>query len=396
MRDSPQSAPQSEPGAAYPVVLQVLPTLGGGGGVERVTVDIAAAIARAGGRPLVASAGGPMTPLVERAGGRNLILDLNRGGAWAIWRNAAALEALIRAERVDIVHARAPAPAWSAWLASRRAGARFVTTYHAPYAEEVPLKRHYNAIMARGELVIAVSHAIAALIQARHRIDPARIRVIPRGVDPAIFDPDSVGTDRIVRMARHWRVPDGQLTIMLPGRLTRWKGQHVLVEALARMTHRDVGVVLVGADQGRPAYSAELSALAQRLGVADRVRMVGHCEDMPAAFSLSDIVVNASIEPEGFGRVVIEAQAMARPVIASDHGGAVETITHGETGWRVPPRDPQALAAALDQMLAMSFDDRAALGARARAAMQAHYTVQAMQAATIDVYREVLTTGARA
>jgi glycosyltransferase involved in cell wall biosynthesis len=389
MRDSSQPAPD----AAYPVVLQVLPALGGGG-VERGTVDIAAAIARAGGRPLVASAGGPMAPLVERGGGRNLILDLNRRGAWAIWRNAAALAALIRAEHVDIVHARSRAPAWSAWLAARRTGVHFVTTYHAPYGEELPLKRHYNAIMARGERVIAISHSIAALIQARHHIDPARIRVIPRGVDPAIFDPDSVGTDRIVRMGRHWRVPDGQLTIMLPGRLTRWKGQQVLIEALARMTHRDVCVVLVGADQGRRAYSAELSALAQHLGVADRVRMVGHCEDMPAAFSLSDVVVNASVEPEGFGRVVIEAQAMARPVIATDHGGAVETIAHGATGWRVPPGDPAALAAALDHVLAMSFADRAAFGARARAAVQAHYTVQAMQAATIDVYREVLTEGA--
>jgi glycosyltransferase involved in cell wall biosynthesis len=386
MRDSSQPAPD----AAYPVVLQVLPALGGGG-VERGTVDIAAAIARAGGRPLVASAGGPMAPLVERGGGRNLILDLNRRGARAIWRNAAALAALIRAEHVDIVHARSRAPAWSAWLAARRTGVHFVTTYHAPYGEELPLKRHYNAIMARGERVIAISHSIAALIQARHHIDPARIRVIPRGVDPAIFDPDSVGTDR---MGRHWRVPDGQLTIMLPGRLTRWKGQQVLIEALARMTHRDVCVVLVGADQGRRAYSAELSALAQHLGVADRVRMVGHCEDMPAAFSLSDVVVNASVEPEGFGRVVIEAQAMARPVIATDHGGAVETIAHGATGWRVPPGDPAALAAALDHVLAMSFADRAAFGARARAAVQAHYTVQAMQAATIDVYREVLTEGA--
>jgi glycosyltransferase involved in cell wall biosynthesis len=360
MRDSSQPAPD----AAYPVVLQVLPALGGGG-VERGTVDIAAAIARAGGRPLVASAGGPMAPLVERGGGRNLILDLNRRGAWAIWRNAAALAALIRAEHVDIVHARSRAPAWSAWLAARRTGVHFVTTYHAPYGEELPLKRHYNAIMARGERVIAISHSIAALIQARHHLDPARIRVIPRGVDPAIFDPDSVGTDRIVRMGRHWRVPDGQLTIMLPGRLTRWKGQQVLIEALARMTHRDVCVVLVG-----------------------------HCEDMPAAFSLSDVVVNASVEPEGFGRVVIEAQAMARPVIATDHGGAVETIAHGATGWRVPPGDPAALAAALDHVLAMSFADRAAFGARARAAVQAHYTVQAMQAATIDVYREVLTEGA--
>ncbi len=180
---------------------------------------------------------------------------------------------------------------------------------------------------------------------------------------------------------------------MLPGRLTRWKGQAVLIEALAKMRHAEAVCVLVGADQGRVRYTRELLGLAERLGVGDRLRLAGDCDDMPAALMLSDVVVNASTDPEGFGRVVIEAQSMARPVIASDHGGAVETVEHGVTGWRVPPGDATALAAALDHALDLPEADRAAIGQRARAAVSANYTVAAMQARTIDVYRELLGFG---
>jgi glycosyltransferase involved in cell wall biosynthesis len=288
------------------------------------------------------------------------------------------------------VHARSRAPAWSAWLAARRTGVRFVTTYHGSYGEDLPLKRRYNSVMARGERVIAISRYIASLVMESHHVPAARIRVIPRGVDPAIFDPAKVSADRIIRLAGAWRLPDGHATVVLPGRLTRWKGQEVLIAALARMRHREVTAVLVGADQGRGSYATSLAQLAERLGVADRVRMVGHCDDMPAALRLSDVVVNASTDPEGFGRVIIEAQAMARVVIATDHGGAVETIDDGITGLRVAPGDPEALAAAIDAVLDTDAETRAAMGVRARAAVEARFTVQAMQAATLDVYREVL------
>ena len=261
---------------------------------------------------------------------------------------------------------------------------------YAPYSEDLPGKRRYNAVMAAGEFVIAISHFIAGLIVARHGVPAERIRVVPRGVDPALFDPEKIVKDRLIRLVRAWRVPDGQPTIMLPGRLTRWKGQAVLIEALALMTNREACVVLVGGDQGRVTYSAELVALAERLGVGARVRLVGHCEDMPAALMLSDVVVSASTAPEGFGRVVIEGQAMGRVVVGSDHGGAAETIAHGETGFRVKPDDAVALAAMLDTVLAMSAEARSALGQAARAAVQARYTTAAMQAATIEVYREVL------
>lgn len=366
------------------MVLQVLPALGGGG-VERGTVEIAAAIVEAGGAALVASAGGRMAPLVEQAGGRNILLPLDSKNPARVWRNAARLEQLIRSERVGLVHARSRAPAWSAWFAAQRVGVPFVTTYHGAYGEAFPGKRRYNAIMARGERVIAISRFISDLIIQRHHLDPGRIRIIPRGVDPAVFDPDAVSPDRVQRLAEAWALPEGRPLVMLPGRLTGWKGHAVLIAALARMSRRKAVGVLVGADQG---HARALAGQAEKAGV--ELRITGDCDDMPAALLLADAVVNASTRPEAFGRVVIEAQAMGRPVIASDHGGAVETVEHGATGWRVPPGDPDALAAALDHVLALPPERLAALGARARASVRANYTVDAMQDATLAVYREVL------
>jgi glycosyltransferase involved in cell wall biosynthesis len=371
------------------VVLQVLPSLVTGG-VERGTVEITRAVAAAGGTALVASAGGPMVRAVQRAGGRHLTLPLASKNPLTVWRNAALLADVIRCERVAIVHARSRAPAWSAWLACRRTGAHFVTTWHGTYGEDLPFKRRYNAVMAKGERVIVASRFIADLIMARHGTDPARIRLIPRGVDTVTFDPDAVSGERIARLERMWRLPDGAPVVLLPGRLTRWKGQAVLIDALARMARRYACVVLVGSDQGRHRYAESLIRQAGALGVADRLRLAGECDDMPAALMLADVVVHASTEPEAFGRVVIEAQAMGRPVIASDLGGPVETVEHGVTGWRVPPGDPAALAVAIEQALALPADARAAMGARARAAVQRGYTVSAMQAATLAVYDELL------
>jgi len=371
------------------VVLQVLPSLETGG-VERGTVEITQAIVAAGGTALVASEGGRLVGAIERAGGRHVRLPMATKNPVAIWRNAARLAQLIGTARVSIVHARSRAPAWSALMAARRTGARFVTTYHGVYNEGVPGKRRYNAVMARGDRVIAISRYVAGLLVTRHGMDASRIRIIPRGVDPALFDPAAVSGPRIALLAEAWRLPDGAPVVMLPARLTRWKGGSVLLDAVARLGRNDVCCVLVGATQGRERFARQLEAQAHALGIADRLRLVGHCDDMPAALMLADVVVSASLDPEGFGRAVIEAQAMARPVIATDHGGAAETVEHGVTGWRVPPGDADALAVALEHALNLPSADCQALGERARASVCAHYTTAAMQAATLDVYRELL------
>ncbi len=372
-----------------PVVLQVLPSLVTGG-VERGTVEITQAVAEAHHGALVASSGGPLVHSVQRAGGRHFTLPLQAKNPLTIWRNADRLAALIRAENVSLVHARSRAPAWSAWLACQRTGAHFVTTYHGVYGENLPFKRRYNAVMAKGEVVIAASHYVAHEIQRRHKVDPARIRVIPRGVDPQVFAPEAVSADRKVRMAQMMRVPDGMITVVIPGRLSSWKGQAVLLQAIARLPWTGVCCVLVGSDQGRTKYTRELEQLSESLGIADRVRIIGQVEDMPAALMLSDVVVHASTDAEAFGRVVIEAQAMGRPVIATNLGGPSETVEDGVTGWLTRPGDVNDLARALVEALSMDADARAELGDRARASVLRDYTLRAMRDATLQVYDAVL------
>lgn len=382
--------PAAHPPSVVPVVMQVLPALDAGG-VERHVLTLAAAVTAAGGLSLVASSGGRLVPSVAR-GGRHITLPLDRRGPLAIRANAKRLEQAIREHGVSLLHAHSRAPAWSAWLAARRAGIPLVTTYHGTYSEGFPGKRLYNSVMARGARVIAPSRFVADMIAARYGTPPARLRVVPHGVDLRLFDPEIVVPDRLVRMAASWRVPDGAPTILLPGRLTRWKGQAVLIRALARMQRRDAVVLLTG-EARRQGYARELAELAESLGVAERVRMVGHIEDMPAALMLSDVVVNASTDPEAFGLVIAEALAMGRPVIATDHGAARETVVEGETGWRVPPGDEVALAARLDAVLAMAPEERLAIGAAARAFVLAHHDLARMQEATLDIYEELLEGG---
>ncbi|MGK7863300.1 glycosyltransferase family 4 protein [Falsiroseomonas sp. E2-1-a4] len=369
-----------------PAVLQVLPALASGG-VERGTIEIAEALRDAGLRPLVASAGGALVADLERLGVRHVKLPLATKSPIAIWRNAAALTALAQAEDVRIIHARSRAPAWSALLAARRSGAAFVTTYHGAYNEGLPGKRLYNSVMARGDRVIAISGFIAALVQARHGVPAERIRLIPRGVDPRRFDPALVSAEAVAAQRAAWGAAPGDAVLLLPARLTRWKGQAVLLRALALLPET-VRVVLAGG--GREGYAQELQALAGALGVAGRLRMLGHVPELALALAAADVVVHASTDAEAFGRTVIEAQAMARPVIAADLGGPRETVEHGVTGWRVTPDDPAALAAMLARVLAMPAASRQTVGDAARQAVLARYSTAAMQAATLAVYREFL------
>ena len=376
-----------------PTILQVLPALDTGG-VERGTVEMVQAIVQAGGTALVASAGGRMVAQVERAGGRHVTLALMTKDPVNILINAARLRRLIAAERVDLVHARSRAPAWSAWMAARRAHVGFVTTWHGVYGETLPGKHAYNSVMARGERVIAISRYVGARVAAGYGVEPGRLRVIPRGVDTDAFDPGRVVGDRVHRLAQAWRVPTGARVVMLPARLTRWKGAEALLEAVASLARDDLYCVLVGGDQGRAAYARALEQRAGRLGLHARLRLAGHCDDMPAALMLADVVVCASLKPEPFGRSVIEAQAMGRPVVAFDHGGAAETVRHGHTGFLVPPGDVTGLAAAVGAALDLPEDARATVGQQARASVLAGFTTACMQDATLAVYREVLSQAA--
>jgi glycosyltransferase involved in cell wall biosynthesis len=378
-----------------PVVLQVLPALVTGG-AERGAIDVAAALHQAGGTPLVASAGGPMARELERWRIPHFTLPLDSKNPLVMLRNVDRLSRIIREHDVDIVHTRSRAPAWSALGAARRTGVPFMTTFHAPYNFSGKLKRFYNSVMARGDRVIAISEFIRDHILTNYEIDPARIRVIHRGIDINNFSPDHVSPERVIQLAKAWRLPDDHQVIMLPGRLTRWKGQTVLIDALAKLGRRDVLCLMVGSDQGRTGYRQELEEQTKRLGLESVVRLVDHCNDMPAAYMLADVVVSASSDPEAFGRVIVEAQAMGRPVIVTNHGAVRETVIAGETAWAVPPNDADALAEALADALSLDAGQRAILGERAMAYVNARFTRDRMCADTLAVYGELLAEKKRA
>jgi glycosyltransferase involved in cell wall biosynthesis len=370
------------------VILQVLPALETGG-VERGAADVAAATQAAGWHAVVASEGGPLVYEVERAGGRHVTLPLASKNPLTVWRNVARLEALIREVGADLVHVRSRAPAWSARAAARRTGARFLTTFHGTYNFGSEPKRRYNAVMASGDLVIAISDFIARHLQQHYAVPAERIRVVPRGVDLTRFDPNRMHAERMARLSHRWLLPDGVPVVMLPGRLTRWKGQLLLVDALARIAARDFTGLLVGSDQGRSAYRKELEQRIHDRGLQERVFLRDDCDDMPAVYMLADVVVSASTDPEAFGRVASEAQAMGRPLVAANHGGVPEQVVDGETAFLVSAGDAEDLARGIARALDLDSAARQRMSEAGQARAQ-HFAKAEMCRRTLDVYAELL------
>lgn len=376
-------------------VLQVVPAMETGG-VERGTVDIARAVLSAGGRALVASSGGVLARRLCLMGAEHIELPLKFRNPVTIWRNMSRLAEVIRSENVDVVHARSRAPAWSAFRAARACQVPFVTTVHAPYNIQNALKGLYNSVMVRGDRVIAISHFIREYIDRHYGVESARVRVVHRGIDLNAFNPDTVSQERVIQLAKKWRLPDGVPLLMLPGRLTRWKGQRLMLDALKELKTRDYCCVFVGSDQGRSAYRDELVQTIQDYGLGQKVFMMESCDDMPAAYMLSDIVVSPSTDPEGFGRVVSEAQAMGRPVVASDHGGAREQLLPDVTGFLFENNDVTGFSSALNQALSLSQDQRRSLALTGRQRVVDCFSRAQMNRKTLDLYREVAAEFGRA
>lgn len=369
--------------------MQIIPELGPGG-AEQGCIDIAAELVASGAQAIIVSHGGARVHELSRFGAVHINLPVHSKNPIIMWQNVLRLRQIIRRYNVNIVHARSRAPAWSAMQACKKTNAHFITTCHAPYNIAGESKRFYNSSIARGERVIAISETVGQYLRDNYRLDNSKIRVIPRGIALEKFHPTAVTPERLITLSREWRVPDGANIIMMPGRITRWKGHPVLIEAIARLGRRDIFCVMIGSDQGRSEYRKELEESINNKGLSGRVRIVDHCNDMPAAYMLATVVVSASTDPEGFGRVPVEAQAMGRPIIASDHGGAQETILRGETGWLVKPGDPAALEAAIHEALALNPTQRAILATRAMSHVAANFTREQMADRTLNVYAELL------
>ena len=376
-------------------ILQVIPHLGAGG-AERTTIEVAEALKAAGAIPIVASVGGRLEGELGRVGGELIRIDsLATKNPMQIWLNAGVIAKIARERNVKLIHARSRAPGWSAYWAAKRMKLPFVTTYHGVYNAKSGIKRWYNSVMARGDRVIANSDYTAKHVIAEHPQAASRIVTIHRGVDIARFSPEAVNDGRRASLRKAWRLDEqAGAVILLPARMTGWKGHREAIAAAGMLAKQQPALpwsmVFVGDHQGRLDYVAELSDLISQHGVDARVRMAGHCDDMPAALALSDIVIAPSSEPEAFGRVAAEAGAMGVPAVGSAIGAQGEIIVDGETGLIVPPRDPAALAGAMGQLLAMGKAHRSEMGGRAMARIRDRFTTSALQKATLSVYEGLM------
>ena len=376
-------------------ILQVIPHLGAGG-AERTTIEVAEALKAAGAIPIVASVGGRLEGELGRVGGELIRIDsLATKNPMQIWLNAGVIAKIARERNVKLIHARSRAPGWSAYWAAKRMKLPFVTTYHGVYNAKSGIKRWYNSVMARGDRVIANSDYTAKHVIAEHPQAASRIVTIHRGVDIARFSPEAVNDGRRASLRKAWLLDEqAGAVILLPARMTGWKGHREAIAAAGMLAKQQPALpwsmVFVGDHQGRLDYVAELSDLISQHGVDARVRMAGHCDDMPAALALSDIVIAPSSEPEAFGRVAAEAGAMGVPAVGSAIGAQGEIIVDGETGLIVPPRDPAALAGAMGELLAMGKAHRSEMGVRAMARIRDRFTTSALQKATLAVYEGLM------
>ncbi|PPD29087.1 MAG: glycosyl transferase [Hyphomicrobium sp.] len=385
---------------ARPTILQLIPHLDAGG-AEMTTLEVTEAVVAGGGRALVLSEGGRLEERIIRLGGEFMRFPAATKNPARVISNGYALAHVIGAEGVNLIHARSRAPAWSALLAVQKTRIPFVTTYHGAYSERGRIKNLYNSVMARSDIVIANSDYTAQSIRTRYGAPDNRIRIVYRGVDLTRFDPAKVSTERIAGLRSKWQIPKDARVILHMARVTPLKGQSVVIDATRRLKASgrlgDAVVVFAGDSQGRDGYVAELQGAIAAAGLTEAVKIVGHVEDVPAAFAMAHIGLLVSTEPEGFGRSSAEAQAMRCPVILTRIGALPETLvaepaapSAPSTGWLVPPGDAAALAEALASALALAPGERTAIGDRARAFVTGRFTTRELQRQTLAVYDELL------
>lgn len=369
-------------------VVQLLPELEEGG-VEGETVDLAIYLARNGHRSIVISGGGRLVKQLEEAGCIHVQWDYIGEKSFRCLQYILKLKKFLIEEKVDVLHLRSRLPAWIGYLSWKLIPEdqrpSLFTTFHGFYSVN-----SYSCIMTKGQGVVAVSETIREHIQDNYKVDPRKIKLIHGGFDSNKFSPQSVATARVEKLRQQWLTQHvGKPVIVLPGRLTLWKGQDVLIDALARLSKHDFVCLLVGDREENASFTKKLRERIRSLQLDNKVLLVGHCSDMPAALLLADVVVSASsTQPEAFGKVAIEAMAMGKPVIATSHGGSLETVIDGKTGWLIPPLNPEALADALAEALD-SPEKCVKLGQDGRLRVLKYFTAKIMCEKTISLYLEL-------
>lgn len=373
-----------------PVVLQVLPELEMGG-VEIGTVEIAAALQEKGIKNFVASQGGRLTHELKKLKVKHLTLPLKSKNIFTMLKNAKALEKFIRENGINIVHARSRAPAWSAYWAAKKAGVPFVTTFHGTYGlGPWGIKKFYNRVMTYGRKVIVISNHIRQHVLKNYKTDENKLVLIHRCVDISKYNPEAISAERIVEQVQKYNIPDDRPVIVLIGRITRWKGQHLLVKALSKMKNQNYYCIIAGDEQGRINYVNEIKNLAKKYKLEDRIGFYGKVFDTPALMMVSNVVLSTAVEPEAFGRISVEGQAMGKIVIASNIGGSLDTIVDGKTGRLFESNNAQSLAEALDWALNLPPKEKEKISKAAIKNVKDNFTKQIMCDKTVDVYYDLV------
>nr|WP_279347144.1 glycosyltransferase family 4 protein [Govania unica] len=373
--------------------MHLLPTLDIGA-AARGTAELATALSRGGGQPIVLSEGGRLVPDILRAGARHVTAPAAADGAFARGRLALQIRRLIRREDIALLHARSPGTAWAARYAARAGGQPVVVSLHEHFTPASRRERWYAAAVAQADHVIAVSTYIADHAINDLGVPPERVTVIPSGLNLTRFNPGGVVADRVIKLAQRWLLPDGVPLILMAGSLRADKGHRLLIEALAHLGERPFAALMIGDDQNddkaTQRYIKDMEDLALSRGLGGKVRFAGFCADMPAAYMLADVVVNPSLLPEAFDLTAAEAQAMGRPVIAGNHGATSEIILPDQTGWLIKPNSAHALATAIEQAISMDVPAREALALMARERVSRQFSIDRMCAKTLALYRSLL------
>ena len=377
-------------------VLQVIPKLGYGG-AETGCYDIAHYLAEKDCGSFIATSGGELLKFIKKDKVKVFRLPVHSKNPILIILNTIVLSILILINNINIVHARSRAPAWACYLACFITRRNFVTTFHGTYNFENNLKKFYNSIMLRSKLTIAGSNFIFNHISenySEYLSQKKKLRVIYRGINIDYYNQKNISILKQERIKKEWGLSQNKFTILMPGRLTYWKGQEKLIEALNILiedyNNSNFQAVVLGSDQGRKVYKKKLIDLVQRYRLSQKINFINHCKEMPLAYSLADVVVSASIEPEAFGRVSVESQAMGKPIIASDLGGSKETILVGKSGFLYKHDDPRQLAKALNTVIELDQDALNSIGNEGRKNITKKFDVEAMCDSTLREYKKLL------
>jgi glycosyltransferase involved in cell wall biosynthesis len=369
-------------------VLQVLPHLNSGGLVSGA-VEISEALQKTGMNSFVASAGGRREREITKAGGKVINFSLGSKNPIIMLLNVYKLSRIIKKYKINIIHARSRAPAWSAYFAAKKMGIPFVTTFHGTYSIQNKLKKKYNSIMVKSDRVIAISRFINNHILSNYNIDKDKIVTIHRGINIERFNYLKVADERLISLLNIFNIPEDSFVVLLPGRITRWKGHILLIEAIFKLQRSDIICLFVGDSQGRNKYYAELEKILDKFKLKNNFRIIPNQSDMATIYKLADVVVSSSLDPEAFGRVIVEAQAMGRPTISANHGGGSEIIIDGLTGWLFKPGDANDLSDKINKALSLNKDNRDKLAINAIKRAKLNFNNEMMCAKTLQVYAEL-------